>query len=296
MMKAAKFLKKKLILSAAVILVISIFTDIICGLLLGSIPFWLPYIKIALLIACLIFFKLSNELSGLWRISAIGTVYTVMDLIVKWVSGSAFWKSAFSSDSFIDTVGNSMLLKFITVIPIAASFFFLFKSSEEFYLCRGDLRTKAHKIVWLGIPEGKIGWGKLAVISGVLITLGTGLLGMATALGFQFKNAEQLLRYIPVILLFAMCNSFSEGLIYRCGILGALKEIVPQGYAVLMSAVFFGIAHYYGVPGGPLGAVMSGLLGWYMARSMAETKGMVSAWIIHFMQDTVIFSMMVMMK
>ena len=289
-------MKKKLILSAAVILIISIFADLIFQFGAGSIPFWLPYAKIALLIGALVFFLLSKELKGLWKLAAVGITYTVMDLIVKAVSGSTFWKSAFSTDSFIDTVGSSMLLKFITVIPIAAAFFFLFKSPEDFYFCRGDLKTKAHKIVWLGIPEGRIGWGKLAVISGILITLGTGLLGMATALGFQFKNTDQLLRYLPLILLFALCNSFSEGLIYRCGVLGALKDVVPQGYAVLMSAVFFGIAHYYGVPGGFLGAAMSGLLGWYMARSMAETKGMISAWIIHFMQDTVIFSMIVMMK
>ena len=289
-------MKRKLIFGAVVILVFSIFADIIFQLVAGSIPFWLPYIKLALLIGSLIFFKLSKELSGLWKLPAVGILYILIDMVVKWVSGTSFWKSAFSTDSFIDTVGSSMLFKFITVIPTVAVFFFLFKTSEDFYLCRGDLSVKTHKIVWLGIPEGKISWGKLAVISGVLITLGTGLLGMATALGFHFKNADQLLRYLPLILLFAMCNSFSEGLIYRCGILGALKDIVPPGYAVLMSAIFFGIAHYYGVLGGPIGAAMSGVLGWFIARSMAETKGMVSAWIIHFMQDTVIFSMMVMMK
>ena len=61
-------------------------------------------------------------------------------------------------------------------------------------------------------------------------------------------------------------------------------------HVIWIAAMFFGIPHYYGVPSGLIGVAMSSLLGWFMCRSMYETKGFVSAWIIHFMQDVVIFS------
>ncbi|WP_096201607.1 CPBP family intramembrane glutamic endopeptidase [Bacillus sp. FJAT-45350] len=94
----------------------------------------------------------------------------------------------------------------------------------------------------------------------------------------------------PVIILLALANSFCEGVIYRSAILGTLKEVLPKNYVVLIAAVFFGIAHYYGAPSGIVGVFMSGLLGWYLCRSMYETKGFAAAWFIHFMQDVVIFS------
>lgn len=58
----------------------------------------------------------------------------------------------------------------------------------------------------------------------------------------------------------------------------------------MVAAAFFVVAHYYGAPGGIIGVIMSGVLGWYMCRSMYETRGFVAAWIIHFSQDVVIFS------
>jgi len=59
---------------------------------------------------------------------------------------------------------------------------------------------------------------------------------------------------------------------------------------LFIAAMIFGIGHYYGAPSGIVGVVMSGLLGWYLSRSMYETKGFVSSWIIHFLQDVVIFA------
>jgi uncharacterized protein len=35
---------------------------------------------------------------------------------------------------------------------------------------------------------------------------------------------------------------------------------------------------------------MSSLLGWFLARSMIESRGFLAPWMIHFLQDVVIFS------
>jgi hypothetical protein len=47
--------------------------------------------------------------------------------------------------------------------------------------------------------------------------------------------------------------------------------------------------HFFGTPSGIFGALMAGLMGWLLARSMLETKSLGWALFIHFLHDLVIF-------
>jgi membrane protease YdiL (CAAX protease family) len=58
---------------------------------------------------------------------------------------------------------------------------------------------------------------------------------------------------------------------------------------LLLTSVFFGIAHYFGQPSGLIGVVMAGIAGWIWAKSMVETRGAAWAVGIHWVQDVVIF-------
>ena len=172
--------------------------------------------------------------------------------------------------------------------------FLLYRSPRQVFLLKGDLSARASRIAWLGIPEARFTWGRLSVVSGLLIAAGTLLLTLLTVTGFSQPAAlGRLPPLLPLILLLALVNSFSEGVVYRSSVLGPLREALPKERLLLVSAAFFGVAHYYGAPGGVLGVIMSGALGWYMGRSMYETEGFVSAWLIHFFQDVVIFSTVV---
>jgi len=214
-----------------------------------------------------------------------------INMLTGFIQTTSFWKSTFNTASFAGNFGSSILLKIIGILPILAVLFLIFRSRSEFYLCIGDLKQKASRINWLGIKENKITWGKLAIISGLLISLGTILLTIITVTNVSEINGfGNWLSYLPLILVLALANSFCEGLIFRSAIMATLKDELPKNQLVLIAALFFGISHFYGAPGGPLGVIMSGLLGWYMCRSMYETKGFVSSWMIHAMQDVVIFS------
>jgi hypothetical protein len=59
--------------------------------------------------------------------------------------------------------------------------------------------------------------------------------------------------------------------------------------ALLVTATYFGISHYYGVPYGILGCIMAFIPGWLMGKAMLETRGFFWAWMIHFSMDVVIF-------
>ena len=57
-----------------------------------------------------------------------------------------------------------------------------------------------------------------------------------------------------------------------------------------MTADYFGVGHFYGVPYGVTGVIMAFIPGWLMGKSMLETRGFLWPWIIHFCMDIVIFS------
>jgi ABC-type antimicrobial peptide transport system permease subunit len=58
----------------------------------------------------------------------------------------------------------------------------------------------------------------------------------------------------------------------------------------LITTIFFGLGHFYGVPSGVLGVILSSFLGWFLGKSLFETKGFFWAWLCHFSSDIFIFT------
>jgi hypothetical protein len=73
-----------------------------------------------------------------------------------------------------------------------------------------------------------------------------------------------------------------------------LEGAVGPRQALLITAAFFGVMHYYGMPYGWLGVVMSAAVGWLMGKSMLETRGFFWAWWIHLCMDIAAFSFIAM--
>ena len=284
-------MKKKIGFAIILVLITSIFFEIILNNVISYVPDWLPYVKFTILMAAGIMCIFIKDFKQFWKFTIILAAITVVQVATAFITKTSFWNSIFDHNTFAGNFGGAILLKFISILPIVGVLLFTMKSTREFYLCKGDLSIKAERISWLGINKDSISWGKLSLISGMLISFGTILLTIITVTGISApKGLDKLLNYLPLIMIFAFVNSFCEGVLFRSAVLGTLKDVLPKKYLLLIAAVFFGIGHYYGVPSGIIGAVMSSILGWYMCRSMYETKGFVSSWIIHFMQDAVIFS------
>ncbi len=208
---------------------------------------------------------------------------------------SSWWQGLFAESGwFIGSVGSQVSLKLPSTVPMIALLLLLYKKPGQLYLSKGDLSVIAEPIPAFGIKPRWVKWGRLAVISGFAIAAGSLLLTLITVTGFSAPdNLGALPGAMPFILLFALANSFSEGIFFRNAVLGPLTALLPKGQLMIVAAVFFGISHYYGAPQGIIGVVMSGVLGWYLCRSMYETRGMLAPWIIHFLQDVVIFMAMV---
>lgn len=281
----------KLVLVGGLTLVASSFPDILVKELAGSLPSWWLATKAALLIAGTITLYAGAREKKLAKYGVVLTAIIAVQVVVSQIDASPWWLSHFPRSGFGGQFGGPILLKLLGTVPVVGVLLLLFRSRHEVYLVKGDLSVKASRIAWLGITEGRIEWRRLSVISGLLLAAGTLLLTLLTVTGFSLPSTVgRLPSLLPLIVLLALANSFSEGVVYRSAVLGPLRKALPKEVVVVIAAAFFGIAHYYGAPRGILGVVMSGVLGWFLCRSMVETQGFLAAWIIHFFQDLVIFS------
>ncbi len=95
------------------------------------------------------------------------------------------------------------------------------------------------------------------------------------------------------VLPLAAVNAAAEEAITRFSIVVIFDGVVKPNTIAFISAVLFGTVHYFGTPGGIVGMILAGILGWFLAKSVIETKGVFWAWFIHFLQDIVIIGTMI---
>ena len=140
----------------------------------------------------------------------------------------------------------------------------------------------------MGIKEGEQ-WNKLGPLFALIISSGT--LAFLILAGRPSVNlVARALPFLPAILIAAALNAFNEEVTYKASFLSVLEDVVGKQQSLWLMAAYFGIGHYYGVPYGMIGVLMAGFLGWFLGKSMLETRGLWWAWFIHFWQDVLIFS------
>jgi uncharacterized protein len=158
----------------------------------------------------------------------------------------------------------------------------------------GKLDQKPKPELWLGI-NGKKEWKKEALQLTVAISTITSLfmfLAVKHSSGFVLLP----FRYVSIIILLSLSNAFAEEIIYRYFIIGNLSPLLQKKAILIISAVLFGISHLYGAPGGVIGVIISGVLGYILAKASYETQGIGIAFVIHFIQDLIIFTALFIMN
>ncbi len=104
----------------------------------------------------------------------------------------------------------------------------------------------------------------------------------------------KLVPIIPSILFYAALNAFNEEVAFRIPMLTTLESVGGSRNALWMAATFFGVAHYFGVPGGIFGVIAATFMGWILSKAMLETRGLFWSWWIHFLSDVAIFAFLAM--
>lgn len=153
----------------------------------------------------------------------------------------------------------------------------------------GRIGASSRRMRLLGVAKGE-SWRRIGVTFAIIISV-------VTALFLTFGYWEQFIHLhwgawltaFVIAIPLSATNALTEELITRWAIVAACSDTWAR-YAPWASAVLFGGVHWFGIPGGPIGALMAGFLAWLLTRAIQDTKGIGWAWIIHFCQDMLIFT------
>lgn len=207
-------------------------------------------------------------------------------VVDPWLRGSSLWMGWFGdAQSPVQTLlAERALLALEALVVIGALAAMRFKR-QEYYLTAGNLNAPVGglKIPWISR------WGVLGPILAIVLTL----LYIAIATTFVTPTVDLFARSLPLLplaLLAALLNSFSEELLYRAAPFAGLVPVIGSGQALWLMALWFGLGHYYGgIPSGVMGLVFAGALGLLFGKAMLDTRGIAWPWFLHFLADAVIF-------
>jgi hypothetical protein len=182
---------------------------------------------------------------------------------------------------------TELALNGVVTLVVMAVLFAIHRDRHAFFLAKGDTAAPAAPIGWLGVRQGDR-WNAV----GRNLTIGISLGTLAFLVLSGQPSADLVVRaapLLPVVLLAAALNAFNEEVTYKASLLSVLVGPLGPRQALWMVAAYFGIAHFYGIPYGLIGVALAWFLGWILAKSMLETRGLAWAWFIHFVQDVLIF-------
>ena len=224
-------------------------------------------------------------------------------LVIALVATSAIFQLGFitrklnfnlSTDAYLDRHGKYQIALFLLASLVLILTYAQNPENFSLFFSIGNLDAPAEKIRSLGI-SASASWLPVGLSLATILTSGT-IVFVFFQLCSSTTAIYKLRPYVGWILLFALANSFSEEMIFRMGLVSPLYGVMDLSDLMLVSAIIFGIAHFGGMPHGPLGMLMAGILGWFLANSMIETHGLLWAWFIHFVQDVVIYTGMMLWR
>lgn len=274
------------------ILFLSILPNILFLESTGGVPSWLFGAKLTLIAVLLFLSLLWEPARRLQRFFLVFLVIFVADLLGTWLASLPQWQASFSTETseLVPYLMGDQLKRMIMAGVIILGLLLIGFRRGQLFLRLGDLNAPAPPWPEVGVNKPST-WRplgvRLSLLAFFVLLLVIGVFYAGTVTLDAVWAAAPLL---PLILLFAGTNSFYEEIAYRAALLAPIHRVLGKTHSVLLTAAFFGIGHFYGVPYGLLGVAFSALFGWILARSMLETKGIFWPWLLHMIADTVIFS------
>ena len=283
---------KQTVISTAwvIMLVVSDLPDIFITKLGGTIPPWIFWAKTIILVAFLLLTLAWNAIRPLRQYVAIFLTLFLALSLVSLVRYTGWFQSSFNYEgvTFFTGYAAIFVLDIFVALTVLAVLWLMKRDPKAFFFAKGQVDAPIEPVRWLGIKAGEswkvFGW-IFAGFAGLGVAIATIFVSLPS--GENFLKALPLL---PVALLLAAVNAFTEEVYYRCSLLSTLHETIGKTHTLLLTVVFFGLGHWlYGSPPGLVGFLMVGFLAWLLGKAMIETKGFFWPWIIHFVPDAVIF-------
>ncbi len=207
--------------------------------------------------------------------------------VSSWTNGVVIF------DNLTESINKQILYQTTTLIGTTIFLFILWwtkrRNFQEFFR-KGNISAEVLSEKLVGIkPKPNENWFHLGRDLAITISVITAII-----IYFQLVKESEIsiggiLKILPFSIVFALSNSFVEESITRLGVVVVLKGILNDKLIPFVSALIFGTVHYWGDPGGFMGVIVAGFLGWLLTKSIIETKGIFWAWFIHFLQDVIVF-------
>jgi hypothetical protein len=212
--------------------------------------------------------------------------------LIPYIRANPTWAAWESQTPWALSAIATHLLRLTPALTILAFLLLMGRKRPDLFLVKGkiDAPVEPSKLLGMKKPES---WTRTGTIFAVVFSVVT-LVFLALNYRPSLSAIAQTLPLIPVALLIAATNAFNEEFTLRAAPLSELWSVVGKKQALMITAVFFGLGHYYGIPNGVLGVLLSSFLGWFLGKSLLETKGFFWAWLIHFLPDVFIFTFLAM--
>jgi membrane protease YdiL (CAAX protease family) len=249
---------------------------------------WLPLAETACLLAlAMVAAKVCpiKNLAGF--ILAIAAMNFGWLVVVPWLEASGSiqaisnhlgWGGRFFLGRAIRTAGA-----FLMIFTLAGSRI----GPRELFLRVGNWRAPVQTESFLHFRR-PVPWGLFAAFLSLLFAVASALFLFFT-LRPRILHLSYLVSLLPLAVASSALNAANEEFQFRSVLLARLKGVIPQREAFLVIAVVFGVGHYFGQPSGWTGVLMAGIAAWVWAKSMVETRGFACAFMIHFVEDLVLF-------
>jgi hypothetical protein len=263
--------------------------------LAGGEPYWLAWAHAFGLVAIFILTLARSDLKPLRGFVLILLIIFFFGFgggwqfgLIPFIRSSSAWLAWESQVPWTLSAVVYHLIRFSPATAILSLMLLKGRKHKDFFLTKGKIDAPVEPTRLLGMKKPEP-WTRIGTIFAVVfatVTFVYLMLNVAPSL----EEVITALPFIPAALLIAAINSFNEEFTLRAAPISELLSPVGKGQALMITTAFFGLGHFYGVPAGILGVLLSSFLGWFLGKSMLETKGIFWAWLIHFIPDAFIFS------
>jgi hypothetical protein len=258
-------------------------------------PSWWPWIHVVGLIAIFSLTLIDKDLKPLRAFVGILLVIFILGFgggwkwgVIPFIRGTSTWTTWESQTPWAVSALATHLLRLSPALIILVGLLLSGLRRPDLFLVKGTIDAPVEPSRLLGMKKPEP-WTRTGSIFAVVFTVVTFIFLMLSTrpAADAFVNVLPL---IPVAVLIAAMNAFNEEFTLRAAPLSVLLSTLGKQQALMITTVYFGLGHFYGVPNGVLGVLLSGFLGWFLGKSLLETKGFFWAWLIHFLPDVIIFT------
>ena len=213
------------------------------------------------------------------------SIFVWVSVGVQANSGNALGYQAIHHHFMMQTIGLGLALACIVYMY---KYFFL---TTKTYLRIGNLTSyvRAEPMIHLR-PRRKDHWTVVGIDGTIIVAVVSILMMHVPRIVYNGLQVDMMVKILPIAIVFSFINSFTEEILMRLGLIVSLKGVVSERKIPLICGLIYGCTQYWSAPGGFLGVITGIALGWFLAKSVLETRGLFWAWLIHFVRDVVVYS------